>query len=380
MLEPFGEIYAIRNLINGKIYVGQTTRGVQCRWRAHIKGLGSDRTYPGLKGALKKYGVENFSVEVIDTAASYEELDSKECAWIGTLDSMVPNGYNLKEGGKHAPHSAESRERNRQAQLGKKHTHEAKAKMSAVGKGRVKSPEHLAKISAALQGRRPSDAAMARSREVCTGRKMSDAFKENQRLKHLGKKDSDATREKNHRAENTAPRRRPKSVLPAEPERSRGGPSPSRSANPLQPRQIQSPTHRRPPPPDIKRLGEMGVRLCGSPAVHPHHVCFAHVTLAHLYGQTKMFRPMALRAESFYPHQLLDMSFVVVYPPFVTLHRVLATDTAAELALVVRSRVGGLAELVPVLRTELRTQVELPQRLGDQFHGELGGRHRIVHL
>lgn len=200
MLEPFGEIYAIRNLINGKIYVGQTTRGVQCRWRAHIKGLGSDRTYPGLKGALKKYGVENFSVEVIDTAASYEELDSKECAWIGTLDSMVPNGYNLKEGGKHAPHSAESRERNRQAQLGKKHTHEAKAKMSAVGKGRVKSPEHLAKISAALQGRRPSDAAMARSREVCTGRKMSDAFKENQRLKHLGKKDSDATREKKRQA------------------------------------------------------------------------------------------------------------------------------------------------------------------------------------
>lgn len=196
MPKPFGEIYTIRNLINGKIYVGQTTRGVQHRWRGHVKGLGNGRTYPGLKGALAKYGVENFSLEVIDTAASYEELDAKECAWIATLGTMVPNGYNLKDGGMRGTHSAESREKNRQAQLGKKMSAESRARMSAASKGKPKSPEHVEKVRAALSGRRPSDAAMSRSREVCLGRTMSDESREKNRQARLGKKDSDATREK----------------------------------------------------------------------------------------------------------------------------------------------------------------------------------------
>lgn len=196
MPKPFGEIYAIRNLINGKIYVGQTTRGVQHRWRGHIKGLGNGRTYPGLKGALAKYGVENFSVEVLDTAASYVELDAKECSWITTLGTMVPHGYNLKEGGMRGTHSMASRERNRQAQLGKKMSLESRARMSAAGKGKPKSPEHVEKVRAALAGRKPSEAALARSREVCLGRTMSDESKEKNRQSHLGTKDSDSTREK----------------------------------------------------------------------------------------------------------------------------------------------------------------------------------------
>lgn len=197
MSKTFGEIYVIRNLLNGKLYVGQTTRGVAQRWRGHIKGLVVGRTYHGLKGAMMKYGIDNFSLELLDTADTREELDAKERAWIASLGSLVPGGYNLKDGGQEgSSYSAESRERNRQAQLGKKHTAESKAKMSAARKGKPKSPEHVAKVRKALSGRRPSDAAMARSREVCTGRKMSDEFKENNRRTHLGKKDSDATREK----------------------------------------------------------------------------------------------------------------------------------------------------------------------------------------
>ena len=197
MSKTFGEIYVIRNQINGKLYVGQTTRGAANRWRGHIKGLGNGRKYHGLKGALAKYGVENFSLEILDTADTQEGLDAKERAWIASLGSLTPGGYNLKDGGlEGSPYSAESKERNRQAQLGKRHTAESKAKMSASHKGKPKSPEHVAKVRAALLGRKPSDAAIARSREVCTGRKMSEAFKENNRRTHLGKKDSDATREK----------------------------------------------------------------------------------------------------------------------------------------------------------------------------------------
>jgi len=64
---------------------------------------------------------------------------------------------------------------------------------------------------------------------------------------------------------------------------------------------------------------------------------------------------MALGAESFYPHQLLDVVGVVVVPNLVALDRVLATDATTELALVARRRVGGLAYLVPVLGSELGT-------------------------
>lgn len=88
-------IYLVTNKINGKKYVGQTIRPLSERWKDHCRA--KDKNY--FHNAIRKYGADNFTREVIDTAETVEELDEKEIYWIAKLNTLFPNGYNLKEGG-----------------------------------------------------------------------------------------------------------------------------------------------------------------------------------------------------------------------------------------------------------------------------------------
>lgn len=107
-------IYKITNKQNGKIYVGQTINDLEFRFNQHCrKGC-------YLYEAIKKYGVENFDKEIIDTATTREELDKKETYWIKKLNSIYPNGYNLTYGGVHYEISEETREKHKQY-CGEKH-------------------------------------------------------------------------------------------------------------------------------------------------------------------------------------------------------------------------------------------------------------------
>ena len=83
-------------MVNGKQYVGQTTRTLEQRWREHCSN-GSQCTY--LHNAITKYGKENFKVEPIDIALDQQELDYKESQYIKHYNTLVPNGYNLNTGG-----------------------------------------------------------------------------------------------------------------------------------------------------------------------------------------------------------------------------------------------------------------------------------------
>lgn len=49
--------------------------------------------------AIKKYGIENFTIEQIDSANLRSELNQKEYDWIIKEDCLAPNGYNLRDGG-----------------------------------------------------------------------------------------------------------------------------------------------------------------------------------------------------------------------------------------------------------------------------------------
>lgn len=89
----YGIIYVIINLINGKKYVGQTTRTVEERFREHAKA----DSFIGK--AIRKYGEENFKGEVLEKCYSAEELNAAEIKWIKELDCKAPNGYNLTGGG-----------------------------------------------------------------------------------------------------------------------------------------------------------------------------------------------------------------------------------------------------------------------------------------
>lgn len=93
-----GKIYKYTNNINGKVYVGQTTTALETRHTKHLAQL-EDNTY--FHRAIKKYGIDNFSLEVIEDNIPLSELDNREIYWIKTLDSYYTSnkGYNLTKGG-----------------------------------------------------------------------------------------------------------------------------------------------------------------------------------------------------------------------------------------------------------------------------------------
>lgn len=92
-------IYKAVNLINGKIYIGKTYN-FEKRKREHSYDI--DNGLPFHK-ALKKYGMGNFSWEIIDTATSDAEARQKEIKWIKKMNTCIlsknSNGYNITLGG-----------------------------------------------------------------------------------------------------------------------------------------------------------------------------------------------------------------------------------------------------------------------------------------
>jgi len=92
-------IYKITNTVNGKVYIGQTTRPLQERFKRHLIEA-KNNTLPDnyFHRAIRKYGADNFVVEQIDSANTQQELNEKEKYWIKYYDS-IDNGYNTAEGG-----------------------------------------------------------------------------------------------------------------------------------------------------------------------------------------------------------------------------------------------------------------------------------------
>lgn len=146
------EVYKITNKITGKIYIGITNQGSGARYRHHWYESRIGEPSP-IHRSMAKYGEDNFTLEIIDFAETYEELKEKEKFWIKEFNSTDRNiGYNLTEGGDGTfgrTHSEETKEKIRQKALGRKISEETKKKMSEarIGKCSDKQREHLKKIS-----------------------------------------------------------------------------------------------------------------------------------------------------------------------------------------------------------------------------------------
>ena len=96
-----GYIYKIINLVNGKVYIGQTVTSIQQRFTEHkskSKNL-KDISCP-LHNAMRKYGIENFEVYQIEEVDN-SILDDREKFWINHYDSYNI-GYNATLGGEGA--------------------------------------------------------------------------------------------------------------------------------------------------------------------------------------------------------------------------------------------------------------------------------------
>lgn len=91
-------IYKITNLINGKIYIGQSVHPNK-RWQEHNQRAKTNLDNYPIHLAIQKYGQENFSFEVLEWT---EDYDNRERELIKEFNSLSPNGYNILEGG-HSP-------------------------------------------------------------------------------------------------------------------------------------------------------------------------------------------------------------------------------------------------------------------------------------
>lgn len=94
----FGFIYIITNTVNNKVYVGQTIRSLEERWREHCR----TKCHKGelnmlIKKAIQKYGRENFNITELEKC-KIEELNEKEVYYINLYNSYK-EGYNMTKGG-----------------------------------------------------------------------------------------------------------------------------------------------------------------------------------------------------------------------------------------------------------------------------------------
>lgn len=90
MPNPSGYIYKTINNINGKVYIGKHERKIKT---IDKKYFGSGKI---LIQAINKYGLENFTNEIICWCFSIEELNKQEIFFI---DKYKENSYNLAIGG-----------------------------------------------------------------------------------------------------------------------------------------------------------------------------------------------------------------------------------------------------------------------------------------
>lgn len=140
-------VYAHINRINGKQYIGITSRKPEIRWGNNGIGYSSQ---PYFWNAIKKYGWNNFEHKILFTNLSLEEAQQKEIELIKERHTYIydekSNGYNMTLGGEGANGNkfseelksklSEMRKGENNSFYGKQHTDESKEKMSKKRKGK----------------------------------------------------------------------------------------------------------------------------------------------------------------------------------------------------------------------------------------------------
>ena len=147
-------IYKISNIINNKVYIGQSI-DIERRFTVHMRDLNNNKHYnQHLQASYNKYGKEAFLYEVL-CICEITELDDMERFFIDYYNSMNQEyGYNKESGGsKNKIISDETREKyrinNRGSKnpfYGKKHTKESREKIKAASSLHRHSEEAKRKI------------------------------------------------------------------------------------------------------------------------------------------------------------------------------------------------------------------------------------------
>lgn len=126
---------------SGKRYVGFSSQGIDARWRDHVKvarAAPKGKTH-ALHHAIRKYGADAFTHEVLERTTTEAGAQHAEQLWIAQLGTFGAGGYNLTIGG--------------EGSAGRVVSSEVRAKLSASVRGFTHTPEAREKISAAQRGR-----------------------------------------------------------------------------------------------------------------------------------------------------------------------------------------------------------------------------------
>lgn len=171
--------YSITNKINNKIYIGQSIHCYE-RFKQHRNSL---KKCGAIYRAFEKYGIENFKFDILEEC-DRDQLDNLESYYIKLFNtiSLEYRYSNLNSGGNaNKIISEETRKKMSEGQLGKKYgkkiSNETKEKIRQANIGRILTDEWREKI-----------------RQSNIGKIQSEESKEKNRLSHLGKKLSNKIR------------------------------------------------------------------------------------------------------------------------------------------------------------------------------------------
>ena len=173
-IKVYGIIYKITNKINGKCYIGQTTRGFNKRYP--YSGSKIEKVYKyhktfkekgykyndHLLKSIERYGFNCWDViEIYDIAFSKTELDIKEIMYI-KLFNCIENGYNFTKGGEgnKGYNSFENKTKKEMDIIGKKISDKISGENNPMygkdwreGKTKEELMEHNKKISETLKAK-----------------------------------------------------------------------------------------------------------------------------------------------------------------------------------------------------------------------------------
>jgi len=208
----YGIIYRA-SLDDGRSYIGQTIKTLCLRAKEHKRDAEQRPKSNYFYNAVKKYGFDKFTWEILMVAETKDDLDAYEEYYMTLFDTRNQAfGFNLKSGGSYGKHSERTKKKMSDSHKGIKFSAEHKKSLSKAGKGRIFSEDHKKKISEASKGRMISEETREKLSKVSTGnknamfgrkhseetrKKMSEARKGNKnKLGSVGHKHSEETKMK----------------------------------------------------------------------------------------------------------------------------------------------------------------------------------------
>ena len=157
-MEKTFTVYCHTNKINGKKYIGITSKKPDYRWNSG-KGYSTQTVFAR---AIEKYGWENFDHTILETDIdTLEEANQKEKYYISLYHTWLGDknccGYNKTPGG--------------DSRLGKTYSEEGKLKLSLARKGKAKSELCRLRIGLGNKGKKHSAENIRRSQECAAHKK-----------------------------------------------------------------------------------------------------------------------------------------------------------------------------------------------------------------